>query len=359
MKSVSREMTISLLVCLLIFGAGNPCRAQTRTGKGTKVGHENVVTLKGIAKAVPDQAGVATRHLEMTVAGVTYRLKSDMLTQADVRRCDGDNFTVTGTIRSSSDKVKTLDVLSYEYVSITSPSSAAPGKANEFSSAAGKQSPMLGNWNVYFHGALCDESLRIFHPDGRFEVPGRSEWNGSYQFTNPDKTQLKMTCNNGQTRTLDYKKDSDTMVENTGAIFRRAKKQDSAVPQLPTASNKPVTATAPTAAKTTWYNLKKNEKYVTEFLLNPGMSKNVTILAKQTLMVWFESNATYEQTQKYGMTPTHPLTGIQMEQTGTHDRIESVGGGGTTFTPKNGKIDLKITNRTKEALKVVVYYKDE
>lgn len=128
---------------------------------------------------------------------------------------------------------------------------------------------------------------------------------------------------------------------------------------VPDAKAKPATPTSPAGAKTTWYDLQSNQKYVADFLLSPHMTKTVTIPAKKPLMVGFMTNATLEQANKYGMSATHPMTGIKMEQSSTHDAIESVNGAGTNFTPKNGKISLKVTNRTGESLKVVVYYVQE
>lgn len=125
------------------------------------------------------------------------------------------------------------------------------------------------------------------------------------------------------------------------------------------AKPKPAPPSAPTGAPTTWYNLPSNMKYVADFPLSPRMSKTVTIPAKKETMVGFLTNATLDQEKKYGLSASHPMTGIKMEQSPGRDAVESVTGAGTNFTPKNGKINMKLTNRTGEALKVVVYYEPE
>ncbi len=356
MKLVSTRMAVSAFICMVILSSGCPCSAQTQAGKGMKFANENTVTLKGIARAVPDTAGSATKHLEMTAGGITYRLKSDMLTQADVKHCDGYSFTATGTVRSSNDKVRVLDVISYEYESSTSSPASASERSNESSTAAGKQPPILGNWNVFYpDGRLCDQSLRIFHPDGRFEVTGLPQWNGTYQFTNPDKTQLKITCNNGRVLTLDYKKESDSMVENTGAIFRRAKKQDNTGAPSLTVSNKAVASPAPAVTAATWYKLDADKTYQADYTLKPGESKSLEITAasRSSIKVGFESDlkpGQMEQMQKEG---AHDP--IMLSTRDGKESIASFYGGATTFAAKNGKLAMKVQNSAKVSVKVVIY----
>ena len=97
------------------------------------------------------------------------------------------------------------------------------------SALAVKQSPVIGGWNEFWmDGSHFDPHLRVFYPDGRFEV-GSKDWNGRYRFTNADKTQVLRTCNNGRIFTLVYDKESDSMTQyldgKPSSVLRRAKDQ--------------------------------------------------------------------------------------------------------------------------------------
>lgn len=380
MKLSVNGIAISALACLLLFGTSQPCCAKSLTGRGMN-NNENTVTLKGIAKSVPDQPGSLTKHLEMTVAGITYRLKSDMLTQADIKRCDGCLFTATGSVSASNDKVKVLNVVAYDFES-PEPSSPSSGKpeivADEHYGHAGGQNqnnvyvltvdrvnrPAI--LRMYIHGSNGTDTsgdVILKQPDGTETIVYR--WNseavagkptGAKKYT--DVTPVEADVSQFVNQPGKYEVRFKYLSGHFGLVILKVELATTAK-TAPDTKTKQAASTALAGSKATWYDLASTQKYVSDFLLNPGMAKSVTVPAKKACMVGFKSNATYEQAQKYGMTATHPLTGVKMEQASTRDAVESVSGAGTNFTPKNGRIDLKVTNRTKEALKVVVYYEEE
>jgi len=101
--------------------------------------------------------------------------------------------------------------------------------------------------------------------------------------------------------------------------------------------------------KKTWYKLRKGEAYVADFELVAGATTNASIRSVTNVVVYFRTNAKLAQAQKY-----KAPAGIWVEQLETGQWLSSVLGAGDSFAPKNMKVDLKITNKTRELFKILL-----
>jgi hypothetical protein len=111
-------------------------------------------------------------------------------------------------------------------------------------------------------------------------------------------------------------------------------------------------------AKNPWYTLKEGQNYLKDFSLNTGESEYLEIKSEKEIWVGFDSNAPVSLGSHYKR--KFP---IQVHQKFTTDqgkdyydyRFGSLHGGGTRFTPVNGKIEIRVTNGTQRALRIVVW----
>lgn len=111
-------------------------------------------------------------------------------------------------------------------------------------------------------------------------------------------------------------------------------------------------------ATKTWYELKEDELYVADFLLQAGKSKKIVIGSANPLEVGFkieasfapDSNALYQQLSKeykgYVIRLTDNIGG---------NSVTSIMGGSLKCQPRKGKIIIEVANLTDKAIKVVIY----
>ncbi len=86
------------------------------------------------------------------------------------------------------------------------------------------KSPMIGDWVGYTqNGTRVNAPVHSIRADGRIELKGLPTASGTYKFTNTDKTSMKRTCKDGQVYVLNYDKETDTILQSEGSVFRREK----------------------------------------------------------------------------------------------------------------------------------------
>jgi len=129
------RIALPTVTCLLMFTTSLLCYGQTKTGK--------IVTLQGIAKAVSNNNDSKMKHLEITVSNVTYRLESEMISQNDIPTMNGSLMTVSGTVVNPKDKIKVIEVITYDFEKSNSEmkikTSDQPTNAPHSSPAAGSK----------------------------------------------------------------------------------------------------------------------------------------------------------------------------------------------------------------------------
>jgi len=117
-----------------------------------------------------------------------------------------------------------------------------------------------------------------------------------------------------------------------------------------------------------WYKLFDKEEYITDFNLNAGASRSITIDSNKEIMVGFRSNVAPEVFEAYvrqnmqipveeDKAPLVLTTPIEQDAQGQTSASIYGFGGGTTFQPGNGKIVLLMLNHSKEAYKILIYKK--
>lgn len=100
-----------------------------------------------------------------------------------------------------------------------------------------------------------------------------------------------------------------------------------------------------------WYDLRDDQHYVADFSLNPGETKDLSIESEEELWVGFYTDISVEQSEKY-KNSDYPIK-ISNEERGS---ISSTFGGATIFKPVDGKIDIAVSNNSKDdTIQVVIY----
>ena len=98
----------------------------------------------------------------------------------------------------------------------------------------------------------------------------------------------------------------------------------------------------------------KSLKISEDFVLKAEESREITVDSGEEIWVGFKSDAPFESFEKYK--EDYP---VKLEQKESGHYISSLFGGATKFKPKEGKIDLTISNSSKEDFKVVIYTKKD
>ncbi len=114
-----------------------------------------------------------------------------------------------------------------------------------------------------------------------------------------------------------------------------------------------------------WFKLPDGKEYVTDFTLDAGGSKSITINSDNEIGIGFKSDMTFEEGQEYKSKDfkTMPNYPIKIEQQNIvkarpEDTVASFSGtfgGGTIFGPVDGKIVVNVSNNAKMAHKIVIY----
>lgn len=104
-----------------------------------------------------------------------------------------------------------------------------------------------------------------------------------------------------------------------------------------------------------WYDLRDDQRYVDDFSLNPGDIIDLTIESDEELWVGFTSDISVEKAEKY-KNNKYP---VKMDQKEGGSSVSSSFGGATIFKPIDGKINLQVSNKSKnDIIKVVIYTND-
>jgi len=89
---------------------------------------------------------------------------------------------------------------------------------------------VVGKWHLYRPDGTPDVGVGTdaeVYRDGRFVVVGLDDWSGFYSFTDMERTKIRRTCKNGQTRIGTYDKVTDTITWTDGYTYRRATESSS------------------------------------------------------------------------------------------------------------------------------------
>ena len=100
-----------------------------------------------------------------------------------------------------------------------------------------------------------------------------------------------------------------------------------------------------------WYDLRDDQNYVDDFSLKPGETKDLAIEYEEELWVGFYTDVSVEQSENYK--DNAYLIKISNEERGS---ISSTFGGATIFKPVDGKIEITVSNNSKDdTIQVVIY----
>ena len=100
-----------------------------------------------------------------------------------------------------------------------------------------------------------------------------------------------------------------------------------------------------------WYDLRDDQHYVDDFSLKPGETQDLTIKSEEEVWIGFKTNISVEESEKYEDN-AYPIK-VSNEERGS---ISSIFGGATIFKPLDGKIEIAISNNSKDdIIKVVIY----
>jgi hypothetical protein len=99
-----------------------------------------------------------------------------------------------------------------------------------------------------------------------------------------------------------------------------------------------------------WYNFCSGQIYISDFTLNPGKDRGITIMTQRSHIIIMKIDATTEQAKKYKKLPNP----VQMKQTGTDRSCAGIMAAGRVFSPINGRIQVRITNNTQDSLRIAV-----
>ena len=100
-----------------------------------------------------------------------------------------------------------------------------------------------------------------------------------------------------------------------------------------------------------WFDLRDDQHYVDDFSLNPGENRVLTIESEEEVWIGFYTDISVEQSEKY-KDSAYPIK-VSNEERGS---ISSTFGGATIFRPVDGKIDIAVSNNSKDdTIRVVIY----
>jgi hypothetical protein len=100
-----------------------------------------------------------------------------------------------------------------------------------------------------------------------------------------------------------------------------------------------------------WYKARPDETFVGEVVLKAGESKSLKIKATKPTTIGFKTNLKFEQ----GKDLANDAVTVLVDK----DSMASPFGGATEFTPRDGGFDVKVENKTKIEVRVVIYTKEK
>lgn len=111
----------------------------------------------------------------------------------------------------------------------------------------------------------------------------------------------------------------------------------------------------------TWYKLDEDEVYVTDFLLQAGQSKKISIDSTQPIIVGFQTDVHYAPNSYVlykELSAKYKSKVIKMGNISGNISMTTISGGSMMYEPANGKVVIEMSNLINRDFKIVIYKKN-